>query len=111
MNVLSTVAQFLPTMLGLGGAVEPLIHLALAKFIPDQADDVERFAHTAMVALPALIGAGLDISSVADHTAGALRQMQAEGRGPSEAKWKDQETRIKALEAQWQAATQQDASP
>ena len=62
------------------------------------------FAIQALTQLPALIQAGADAVRAIEETIAALKSMQAEGRGPTQAEWDALDARIAADLAKLDAA-------
>lgn len=98
MSAILGLLRFLPAALNIGVEVKTLVEQTTGKAIPT--NGVEVFASQVLTSLPALIAAGQDIKDVVTSTNDAVRQMIAESRGPTDAEWAAQATRIKALEDQ-----------
>jgi len=97
------VLQILPSLLQTGFSVLSLVNHANAN-APTTPSPVESFAVQLMAQLPALISAGVDVTSLVTEGAARVALMQKENRGPTDAEKADQTARLAALDASYDKA-------
>ena len=103
MPLVLMVLQALPSLLSTGFSVLSLVNHTNAN--PSATPSpVETFAAQLMAQLPALISAGVDITSLVTAAAAQVTLMQAENRGPTDAEKTDQTARLAALDASYDKA-------